>query len=90
MYKIKYSGKIKKDIKICQKRKYNFSELEKVIEKLLIPEPLEDRNREHNLSGNYAGFRECHIAPDWLLIYRYDGDYLELVRTGIHSDLFGK
>lgn len=44
MYKIKYSGKIKKDIKICQKRKYNFSELEKVIEKLLIPEPLEDRN----------------------------------------------
>lgn len=90
MYKIKYSGKIKKDIKICQKRKYNFSELEKVIEKLLIPEPLEDRNREHNLSGNYAGFRECHIAPDWLLIYRYDGDYLELVRTGTHSDLFGK
>ena len=90
MYKIKYSGKIKKDIKICQKRKYNFSEMEKVIEKLLIPEPLEDRNREHNLSGNYAGFRECHIAPDWLLIYRYDGDYLELVRTGTHSDLFGK
>ena len=90
MYKIKYSGKIKKDIKICQKRNYNFSELEKVIEKLLIPEPLEDRNREHNLSGNYAGFRECHIAPDWLLIYRYDGDYLELVRTGTHSDLFGK
>ena len=90
MYKIKYSGKIKKDIKIRQKRKYNFSELEKVIEKLLIAEPLEDRNREHNLSGNYAGFRECHIAPDWLLIYRYDGDYLEIVRTGTHSDLFGK
>lgn len=51
MYKIKYSGKIKKDIKICQKRKYNFSELEKVIEKLLIPEPLEDRNREHNAAA---------------------------------------
>jgi len=54
----------------------------------MIPEPLESKNKDHNLSGNYAGFRECHISPDWLLIYRYCDKYLELYRTGTHSDLF--
>ena len=90
MYILKYSNKIKKDMKICKKRGYDFKELEKVINKLQIPEPLEDKNREHNLIGDYAGFKECHIAPDWLLIYRYCGEYLELARTGTHSDLFKK
>lgn len=70
------------------KRGFDFSLLEKVIEKLMIPEPLEMKNKDHNLSGNYAGFRECHISPDWLLIYRHNGKYLELYRTGTHSDLF--
>lgn len=88
MYKLKYSSKIKKDLKTCQKRNLDFSLLEAVIEKLLIPEPLEIKKKDHNLSGNYTGFRECHIAPDWLLIYRYAGEYLELTRTGTHSDLF--
>jgi mRNA interferase YafQ len=90
VYKIKYTGKIKKDLKVCHKRKYDFSELEKIIDKLRIPEQLEERNKEHALSGNYAGYKECHITPDWLLIYRYEGEYLELVRTGSHSDLFKK
>ena len=90
MYAIRYTGKMKKDIKTCQKRNYNLALLEKVIASLMIPEPLQEKNRDHNLSGNYAGYRECHILPDWLLIYRYDGDYLELVRTGTHSDLFSK
>ncbi len=88
MYVLKYSGKMKKDLKLCQKRNFDFSLLEKVIEKLMIPEPLESKNKDHNLSGNYAGFRECHISPDWLLIYRYCDKYLELYRTGTHSDLF--
>lgn len=90
MYILKYTGKIKKDIKICQKRGYNFQLLENIIEKLRIPEPLEVKNREHDLKGDYIGFKECHISPDWLLIYRYVGKYLELARTGTHSDLFGK
>lgn len=90
MYILKYTGKIKKDIKICQKRGYNFQLLENIIEKLRIPEPLEVKNREHDLKGDYIGFKECHISPDWLLIYRYVGEYLELARTGTHSDLFGK
>lgn len=90
MLKIKFSSKMKKDIKTCQKRKYDFSLLEKVIETLQIPEPLESKYQDHNLSGNYAGFRECHILPDWLLIYRQNEEFLELFRTGTHSDLFRK
>lgn len=88
MLKIRYSGKIKKDFKVCQKRNYNFSLFEKVIEKLMIPERLDAKNNDHNLKGEYLGFRECHISPDWILIYRYVGDCLELLRTGTHSDLF--
>ncbi len=90
MLKIKFSSKIKKDIKTCQKRKYDFSLFEKVIETLQIPEPLEGKYQDHNLSGNYSGFRECHILPDWLLIYRQNEEFLELFRTGTHSDLFRK
>jgi mRNA interferase YafQ len=48
------------------------------------------KNKDHNLSGNYSGFKECHIEPDWLLIYKYGDGYLELARTGSHSDLFKK
>lgn len=88
MLKIKYSAKIKKDLKTCQKRGYDFSLLEEVLAKLMIPEPLDIKNREHNLKGNYAGYKECHIQPDWLLIYCQHESYLELYRTGTHSDLF--
>ena len=68
MLKIKYSGKIKKDLKICQKRQYDFSLLEKILDKLQIPEPLDDKNKDHPLKGNFKDYRECHIMPDWLLI----------------------
>lgn len=83
MYKLRYSGKMKKDLKNCQKRNLDISLLENLIEKLLIPEPLEAKNKEHNLPGNYFGFRECHVSSDWR-------EYLELARTGTHSDLFKK
>ena len=88
MYILKYSGKIKKYIKLRQKRGYDFQLFEFVLEKLMKPEPLDIKNKDHDLRGEYKGFRECHISPDWLLIYRYNGDYLELSRTGTHSDLF--
>ncbi len=88
MYEIKYSGKMKKDMKTCQKRGYDFQLFEKILEKLMKPEPLEIRNRDHELRGNYIGSRECHISPDWLLIYRYNGECLELFRTGTHAELF--
>lgn len=89
MLKIKYSGKIKKDLKTCQKRSYDFTLFEKVLDKLQIPVPLDIKYQDHNLKGNYTDFRECHISPDWLLIYRYREDCLELSRTGTHADLFG-
>ena len=64
--------------------------MESIIEKLRIPEPLNVNNQEHSLKGNYNGYKECHIQPDWLLIYRYKEEFLELYRTGTHSDLFRK
>lgn len=88
MLKIKYSGKIKKDLRACQKRGYDLSLLENVIAKLQIPEPLDVKNKDHSLMGNYTGYRECHIQSDWLLIYYQNDEYLELYRTGTHSDLF--
>lgn len=88
MLKIKYSAKIKKDLKTCQKRGYDFSLFEDVLTKLRIPEPLDIKNKDHTLKGKYAGYRECHIQPDWLLIYCQTEMFLELYRTGSHSDLF--
>lgn len=88
MYQLKYTSKMKKDIKICQKRGYNLQLLENILEKLMKPEPLNIKNKDHDLKGSYNGYRECHILPDWLLIYRYAEEYLELTRTGTHSDLF--
>lgn len=88
MHALKYSGKIKNDIKTCSKRGYNLQLLESIIAKLMIPEPLEIENKDHDLKGKYKGFRECQISPDWLLIYRYNVEFLELSRTGRHAGLF--
>lgn len=90
MLKIKDSGQFKKDYKKCVKRGLKMELLKTVVATLALPETLDAKNKDHNLTGNYSGFRECHILPDWLLIYRYNGEYLELARTGTHSDLFGK
>lgn len=89
MLNIKYSTKFKKDFKICVKRKYDMSLLQGVIDTLKIPKPLPEKNKDHNLSGNYSMYRECHILPNWLLIYRITENKLELYRTGTHADLFG-
>ena len=64
--------------------------LEAVIDTMLSEKPLEERFRDHALTGNYSGFRECHVKPDWLFIYKTDGERLVLVaaRTGSHSDFF--
>lgn len=90
MYKIKPTLKFQKDLKKLQKRGYNISLLTDVIRKLAEGETLPDRYRDHMLVGEFRGCRECHITPDWLLIYEIDGRnlYLYLTRTGTHSDLF--
>lgn len=90
MLTIKYHTMFKKDFKRIKKRGYDISRLEKIAELLANEVPLPEQFKDHNLSGNYNGFRECHIAPDWLLIYQVNNNELVLVlsRTGSHSDLF--
>ena len=90
MLTIKYHTMFKKDFKGIKKRGYDISRLEKIVELLANEVPLPEQFKDHNLSGNYNGFRECHIAPDWLLIYQVNNNELVLVlsRTGSHSDLF--
>ena len=90
MYNIVPTGKFKKDLKIVVKRGYDTRLIDAVVTKLANGEVLEPKNKDHSLSVNYIGKRECHITPYWLLIYEYDNDnlFLYLTRTGTHSDLF--
>ena len=90
MLTIKYQAAFKIDYKRIVKRGYDMRLLEKVIELLANQKPLPEKNRDHQLSGDYAGCRECHITPDWLLIYEVADEelILYLTRTGSHSDLF--
>lgn len=86
------TSQFKKDYKRIKKRGYALQDLHSVLQKLANGESLDARNCDHALVGDYEGFRECHIKPDWLLIYAIDGDQLILTasRTGTHSDLLGK
>ena len=90
MYKIEMSSRYRRELKTARKRGYDMNKLEAVIELLQKDIPLPAKNWDHALTGNYEGFRECHITPDWLLIYRIEKDILVLylLRTGTHSDLF--
>ena len=90
-YEIKFTSRFKKDYKLAQKRGLDISALEKVVEMLADGQSLPDEYHDHPLIGNYSGCRECHITPDWLLIYKFFESVLvlELSRTGTHSDLFG-
>ncbi len=89
-YEIVPSGRFKRDLKIARKRGYDLSLLGKVVDMLAAGCELPEKYKDHSLSGNYIGCRECHITPDWLLIYEIsDGELiLYLTRTGTHSDLF--
>lgn len=89
-YEIKPTNQFKRDLKTVQKRGYDLDRLTEVIRLLANGEKLPEKNKDHALTGNYSGCRECHIAPDWLLIYEIDNGslFLYLTRTGTHSDLF--
>ena len=89
-YAIEMSSKFKRDYKLAKKRGYDVSLLQKVIDMLADGETLPEKYCDHSLTGEYIGYRECHILPDWLLIYRIEKDLLilGLTRTGTHSDLF--
>ena len=90
MLELVYTPKFKRDLRRMDKRGKDRRKLKTVLEKLLNEEPLDFKCCDHALTGNYIGFRECHIEPDWLLIYKVNKTELILTasRTGIHSDLF--
>ena len=90
MLNVVLSNRFKRDLKLIAKRGYDLNLLDAVVSTIAEQRPLPEKNRDHALTGDYIGFRECHISPDWLLIYRVDGNdlILFLSRTGTHSDLF--
>ena len=82
------TSQFKKDLKRIKKQGKDLNKLKEVVSTIANSEALEERHRDHALSGNWSGSRDCHIEPDWILIYRIDGEFLFLERTGTHSDLF--
>lgn len=89
---VKFTSAFKRDYKAAMRRGLKMERLDAVIEMLALGEVLPLQYKDHELTNNWKGHRECHIQPDWLLIYRIDRDVLvlTLTRTGTHSDLFGK
>ena len=92
MYEVKFTSVFKKSYKLMKKRGLDMSALDDVVDTLRQGKPLDEKHRDHALTGNFAGFRECHIKPDWLLIYLIENNILTLtlVDTGSHSDIFKK
>ena len=90
-YIVRATFRFRKDYKLMQKRGLDMSRLDEVIAMLASGDFLDEKYHDHALGGDYAGHRECHIAPDWLLVYYKEDDILvlTLARTGTHSDLFG-
>lgn len=91
-YTVKVTTQFKKDYKLAIKRGLKIALLEDIVAVLAAGGTLPEKNKDHALTGNWVGHRECHILPDWLLIYRIENDVLvlTLTRTGTHSDLFEK
>lgn len=91
-YVVKHTSQFKKDYRLAMKRGLRIELLEDIVTALAMGEPIPEKNKDHALSGNWAGYRECHILPDWLLIYRIEDDVLvlTLARAGTHRDLFHK
>lgn len=89
-YTIQYSGKFKKSYKLCKRRGLDISHLETVVRLLAETGALPAKYRPHMLTGNYAGIWECHIEPDWLLLWKQNNTKLTLLllETGSHSDIF--
>lgn len=90
MFELDVTRQYLRDLKLARKRGLDENKLDEIIKLLLQGKPLPPKNKDHNLINNYKGYRECHITPDWLLIYSIDNgiNLITLVRTGSHSDLF--
>lgn len=86
--RITQTTQFKKDLKMQEKRGKDLGKMKDLVGLLLLEEPLPARHRDHALTGDWRGWRDCHLEPDWLLIYQRSADELTLGRTGTHSDLF--
>ncbi|HFE66960.1 MAG TPA: type II toxin-antitoxin system YafQ family toxin [Chloroflexi bacterium] len=86
---IRQAARFRRDVKRLRRQGRDLAQLELVIKTLAAENPLNGRYRDHALIGNWRGFRECRLQPDWLLIYRVEGDELQLARTDSHAELFG-
>jgi mRNA interferase YafQ len=83
-----FTNQFNRDIKKCEKQGKNLIKIKAVMFDLIVESPLSAKLSDHALAGNWKGHRECHIEPDWLLIYLYAGEEVRFVRTGTHSELF--
>jgi mRNA interferase YafQ len=83
------TSQFRKDIKRLKKRGKDLAKLKEIVLRIVEGQPLEPKHRDHPLTGHWSGSRDCHIEPDWLLLYRADDNMLYLERSGTHSDLFG-
>ena len=89
-YTLVITKSFKKDTKRLKKRNYDISKLRYVVNELLDGKTLSEKYKNHSLSGNWKGYMECHIEPDWLLVYKIVDATCIFTRTGTHADLFGK
>jgi mRNA interferase YafQ len=87
--KIRQATRFRRDVKRLRCQGVDLTKLQAVVVTLAAQGPIDEKYRDHALVGNWRGFRECHIQPDWLLIYRVEGEELQLARTGSHAELFG-
>jgi mRNA interferase YafQ len=87
--KIRQATRFRRDVKRLRRQGVDLTKLQAVVVTLAAQGPIDEKYRDHALVGNWRGFRECHIQPDWLLIYRVEGEELQLARTGSHAELFG-
>lgn len=92
MYEIRFTAAYKKSYKLMKKRGLDLDLLDNIVDTLRQGKPLDKKHRDHALTGKFSGFRECHVQPDWLLVYLIENDVLTLtlVDTGSHADLFNK
>jgi mRNA interferase YafQ len=88
MRQARTTGQFDRDYSHAVKRGMKIEKLDTLMMMLINEDPLPPRNRDHALKGNFKGFRDCHIEPDWLLIYKVDGEAITFERTGTHSDIF--
>jgi mRNA interferase YafQ len=88
MLKPVYLRSFEREIEKAKKRGLDMSKIRDIIEDLINEKPLSAKHKNHKLKGNFVGYWECHIEPDWLLVYKKDNEHIYFARTGTHSDLF--